>query len=97
MKTTSFNTMLEQINSAQKAVQSVMLSAKTIMTMQKELIGAFNILIQTIQHQYEEINVLKAELKNQKSQQASIEGCRVLTPEEVARHESEIDPKEAYH
>ena len=27
---------------------------------------------------------------------ATTEGCRVLTPEEVARHDSELDPKEAF-
>jgi regulator of replication initiation timing len=31
------------------------------------------------------------------SHQATTEGCRVLTPEEVAKHDSEIDPKEAYN
>lgn len=94
MDTTSFNSIVAQITSAQKAVQAVALSAETALTMQKEVVEAFNVMVQTIQHQNEEITKLKAELEKQKSQQATTEGCRVLTPEEVARHDSELDPKE---
>ena len=94
MDTTSFNSVVAQITSAQKAVQAVALSAETALTMQKEVVEAFNVMVQTIQHQNEEITKLKAELEKQKSQQASTEGCRTLTPEEVARHDSELDPRE---
>ena len=97
MDTTSFQSIVEQINSAQKAVQAVMLSAETAMTMQKDVVGAFNILIQTIQHQDEELEELNATIETLKHSKATTEGCRVLTPEEVARHDSEIDPKECYN
>ena len=94
MDTTSFNTIVEQVTSAQKAVQAVVLSAETAMFMQKEVVDAFNVMVQTIQHQNEEIKMLKDELETYKRKQATTEGCRVLTPEEVARHDSELDPKE---
>lgn len=92
MDTTSFNSVVAQITSAQKAVQAVALSAETALTMQKEVVEAFNVMVQTIQHQNEEITKLKAELEKQKSQQDSTKGCRTLTPEEVAQHNSELDP-----
>lgn len=39
-------------------------------------------------------NLDAANKKYIESHQATTEGYRVLTPEEVARHESELDPKE---
>lgn len=96
MDTTSFNSVVAQITSAQKAVQATALSAETALTMQKEVVDAFNVMVQTIQHQNEEITKLKAELEKQKPQQATKKEPRELTPEEVSRHDSEIDPKEAY-
>lgn len=41
-------------------------------------------------------NLDDANKKYIESHQATTEGYRVLTPEEVARHDSELDPKEAY-
>lgn len=41
-------------------------------------------------------NLDAANKKYIESHQATTEGCRVLTPEEVARHDSELDPKEAF-